>query len=261
LLKPAIETAGQLEIVAHVISGVLGSNMLGMYLYGSAVDGGLRPNSDLDLFVVTREPLTPDQRRRLTNDLRPFSSRQVRPAEWRPIELTVVTRSDLDPWVYPPTMDFQHGEWMRGDLDAGILPERTPNADLAVLVTMVRASGQPISGPPPSDLLDPPPVEDLRRAMADSLPALLADVESDTANVLLTLARMWLTLAEGRFGTKDAAATWALDRLAPEGRSALARARSVYRGEAADEWAVSLAEARASAALMSERIAWLQSAE
>jgi hypothetical protein len=62
--------------------------------------------------------------------------------------------------------------------------------------------------------------------MADELPSLVADLESDTRNVLLTLARMWTTVATGRIVSKDAAAAWALERLPP---SARARSRACSR--------------------------------
>ena len=58
----------------------------------------------------------------------------------------------------------------------------------------------------------------------------------DTGNVLLTLARVWLTLETGEMAAKDVAADWAIARL-PEGTGdALRRARAEYVGQAqADE--------------------------
>jgi streptomycin 3"-adenylyltransferase len=52
----------QLEGTLAIVRDVLGDRALGAYLYGSAVAGGLRPRSDLDLFVVTSGRTRDDER-------------------------------------------------------------------------------------------------------------------------------------------------------------------------------------------------------
>ena len=54
--------------------------------------------------------------------------------------------------------------------------------------------------------------------------------------MLLTLARIWCTLASGEIRAKDAAAAWALERLSEEHRPALAHARAGYLGAEDDRW-------------------------
>jgi streptomycin 3"-adenylyltransferase len=210
---------------------------MGAYLYGSAVMGGLQPASDLDVFVVVRERTSPEQRRTLIDGLRPLSARAVRPSEWHPVELTIVIHSDVMPWRYPPRMDFQSGEWLRAEFDAGSLGQQdAENPDLALLISQVLLADKPLSGPRPAELLDSPPHEDLVRAMLDGIDHLLADIDSDTANVLLTLARMWNTIATGKFRPKDQAADWALERLPPGYGGALELARMICLGQAPDRW-------------------------
>lgn len=64
----------------------------------------------------------------------------------------------------------------------------------------------------------------------------MADLGSDTRNVLLTLARIWVTLATGDIRAKDTAADWVLARLPDEHRPVLARARAVHLGEEPERW-------------------------
>jgi streptomycin 3"-adenylyltransferase len=45
---------------------------------------------------------------------------------------------------------------------------------------------------------------------------------------VLTLARVWTTLATGEIRSKDAAADWALSQLPPEHRPVLAHAKELY---------------------------------
>lgn len=209
--------------------------LLGAFLYGSAASGGLRPDSDLDLLGVLSRRLTEAEKRALVDGLVPLSWRRVRPAGWRPVELTLVVQSDVRPWRYPPRLELQYGEWLREELVSGNLGPWPPvNPDVAVLLTMVHGSGRPLLGPAAADLLDPVPQGDLVRAMRDEVPSLLDDLESDTRNVLLTLARIWATVETMEIRSKDAAADWVLARLPEAHRPMLQLARDAYRGVAED---------------------------
>jgi predicted nucleotidyltransferase len=239
--------------VAAVRASVPVADTLGIYLYGSAVVGGLKPDSDLDVFVVASRRLTRDEKRTLVDRLMPMSGRATRPPAWRPLEVTVVTQSDLRPWRYPPRMDLQYGEWLREQFlasDQGLAGSVSP--DLAVVVTMVRDSGRALEGPPPRELLDPVPAGDLRVALTDALPALLADLEKDTRNVILTLARVWVTMATGHIVSKSDAVQWAIDRLASEVSPPLALARQLYVGGGFGPWDDLQAVRRTSAAMQYE---------
>lgn len=221
----------QLDLVLRLVHDVLGAEVAGVFLHGSAVLGGLRPDSDLDVFVVARRRMTDHERRNLLHGLLGISGRGARNGEpGRPVELIVVAQGDVRPWRYPPRCEFLYGEWLREEFERGEVPAPAIMPDLAPLITMVLLGDAPISGPPPARLLDPVPHEDLRRAIVAGVPELLADLASDTRNVLLTLARVWTTLATGTVASKDMAASWALDRLPDRHRPVLARARSLYLG-------------------------------
>jgi streptomycin 3"-adenylyltransferase len=210
--------------------GLVEAEIVGVYLYGSAVAGGLRPDSDLDLFVVTDRRLTPEERARVVEALMPISGRETRRPAWRPLEVTVVAQPDVRPWRYPPRMELLYGEWLRAAFLSGeIEPEPADNPDLGVLITMVRQSGRPLIGPPPEEVLDAVPRADLARGMVDCVPSLVSELTDDTRNVLLTLARIWTTLETGEIRSKDEAADWVLSRLPADRRPTMARARDLYR--------------------------------
>jgi len=229
--------------------------VLAAYLYGSAVDGGLRPDSDLDILGIVDRRLTPEERRSVVDGLLPISGRGTRPPAWRPVELTLVVGSEVRPWRYPPRFDFQYGEWLRDEFLAGRLDTAPPtNPDVAILLTMVRATGQPLIGPAPDTLIDAVPRADVARAMLDELAPLIEDLEDDTRNVLLTLARMWSTLATGEIRSKDAAVDWVLPRLPEADRGPLALARDAYLGTASDAWGALMPAATALADTMVQRI-------
>jgi len=250
------------DLVADQAGAVLGvldralppGVLLGAYLYGSAVVGGLKPDSDLDILAVVDRRLSDTERGAILASLLPISGRQTRPVEWRPVELTVVVAGEVRPWRYPPRFELQYGEWLRADALAGQLETPPSSPDVAILLTMVRQASRPLAGPPADQLLDPVPQGDVAHAIHDEVDPLLADLETDTRNVLLTLARMWSTVATGEVRSKDAAAAWAEASLPVEYGRVLARARTGYLGEDAGEWEPVMALVRRVADAMVDRI-------
>ncbi len=56
-----------------------------------------------------------------------------------PIEMTIVVKSEVNPWHYPPKFDFQYGDWLRTEFESG---NREPwltkdMPDLALIITQV----------------------------------------------------------------------------------------------------------------------------
>jgi streptomycin 3"-adenylyltransferase len=227
----------QLDAVLAAVDVAIRPVVVGVYLHGSAVVGGLKPRSDLDVLVVTSRATTSDEKRRLVDGLFAISNRDDLAGFERPVELTIAALPGIHPWCYPPTTDLQYGEWLRDRFERGDLdPEKPANPDLAILLASVLGASEPLIGPPAAELFDPVPPADLRRAMTDELPSLLADLATDTRNIVLTLARVWLTVATGEIRSKDAAADWALARLPAEHRPVLARARAIYLDEEDERW-------------------------
>jgi predicted nucleotidyltransferase len=227
----------QLAAALAVVRGVLADDLLGAYLYGSAVSGGLRDRSDLDLLVVSGRPTTGEEKGLLIAGLLPLSGSRAAAGPARSLEVTIAVQSAVRPWQYPPELDFQYGDWFRADYARGdVAPWASPNPDLAVLLTTALGANEPLLGPELAVLVDAVPRDDLDRAMLDGIPGLLADLEGDTANVLLTLARIWNTLVTGRINPKDVAAEWAIDRLPEERRSGLSRALAVYASGTENAW-------------------------
>jgi predicted nucleotidyltransferase len=222
--------------------------VVGAYLHGSAVLGGLRPTSDLDVLAVVDRPTTHDERRVIIARLLEISGRRAARGPARPVELTVVRASEVRPWRFPPNVDLLYGEWLRDELEGGMVPEPRPMPDLGPEVALALRGDTALFGPPPADVFDPIPPADLRRAILAGVPGLITELESDTRNVLLTFARIWFTLATGTVGSKDEAAAWTLDRLPTEHRAVLNRARNLYlEGGADDDWIAVMPAVRAHA--------------
>jgi hypothetical protein len=143
-------------------------------------------------------------------------------------------------------MDFQYGDWWRNEFERGELePWSSPNPDLASLVRIVLLADAPLLGPPALEVFDPVPRHDYVDALVDGIDGLVRTIDSDTRNVVLTLARIWSSIVTDQVRSKDAAAEWALPHLPEHLRPVLARARAIYLGDEEDRWDDLMARARA----------------
>lgn len=217
--------------------------VLGVYLIGAAVSSGLRPDSDVDVLVVTERSLCSVERDELVHTMMEISgwkghrARFPEVAERRPIELTSLVAGATRTWPEAPSRDFQYGEWLREDFVRGILPQPTNDPDVIILAACAHSANRALSGPDLVSLVAPVPPETLRKAMQGTLPTILQEIEGDERNVLLTLARILVTLETGRIVAKDVAADTIMPTLPRAHREILQRARDGYLGHAADAWA------------------------
>ncbi len=218
-----------------ILACELGETVVGVYLFGSALTGGLRPNSDVDMLAVINQPPEEPVRRRLVRSLMRVSG-SADDGSPRPLEVTLLCREALVPWQYPPRSELVYGEWLRDAFEQGRIPPATADPDLAIVLTSARQASLALHGPELAELVAPIPEADLRRAIIDSLPGLIEGLPGDERNVLLTLGRMWMTLETGEIAPKDVAAAWALERLPLEHQGTMALARRGYLEGGGEGW-------------------------
>ena len=227
----------QIQSVLGILHHSLGATLLGVYLHGSAVSGGLQPQSDIDLLAVVETELTESQRNGLLFELLRLSGRHPAvPGGPRCLEVMVFCRSDLACGDYPVRAEFVYGEWLRDAFEAGESPIPKRDPEYSLVIAQARQEAIPLLGPPTNELLAEISLEHIRQAMRDAIPDLLNGLHGDERNVLLTLARMWYTARMGKFVTKDAAAKWAIPRLSDQNAVMLDHARRAYLGEVTDDW-------------------------
>jgi streptomycin 3"-adenylyltransferase len=231
----------QIGKVIELLRQTFPDSIDGLYLFGSVISGGLRPASDIDILAVLSaaqngQVRQGQVRQELIDGMLAISGNPAAHGPARPLELTVVMLDDIVPWRYPPMRYLQFGEWLREDFEARKIPPPQHDPDLAILLATIRQESIPLIGPKADRLLDPVPAEDLRRAIFDGVSALISELEGDERNVLLTLARMWTTLATGRIVPKDVAAEYLLSHLPQEQRPVLDLARALYVSGQRGEW-------------------------
>lgn len=222
----------QIDAAIKVLKGHI-PDLLAIHLYGSAIDGGLKPSSDIDLLVTLQRSLEEDTRKNLLRDLLTVSAPPKTNNNLRALEITAIVYEEIRPWRYPPKRELQFGEWLRNDLQKGIFDLPTLDHDLAILLTKVRQNSIALWGPEAVTMFDPVPQKDFFQAMNKTLTLWNTpeDWKGDERNVVLTLARIWFSAATGNIASKDEAATWVLQRLPPEHQNILKSAQADYLGK------------------------------
>jgi streptomycin 3"-adenylyltransferase len=229
----------QLSQVRAIIEHRLAPTLLALHLYGSALDGDLKPYSDIDLLATVT--IRPDKtlRQALMIDLLKVSAPPGKSKALRALEVTVVVRNDIVPWHYPAKRELQFGEWLRKEILAGTFEPPVIDPDLAILLTKVRQKSIALVGPPAESFFDPVPESDLYRALSDTLKLWDSPPSwtGDERNVVLTLARIWYSAATGKITPKAAAADWVMERLPVEHQPILFEAQQIYLGHCEDHLA------------------------
>lgn len=237
MIAPDGKISKQVNQCIDLLRSVLGHHLLGAYLYGSAIVGGLQKYSDIDIFVISERATTPEEKNELIKRLLQISGIYMKSAEL-PIELTIVVKSEVNPWHYPATFDFQYGEWLRSEFENCVIEpwHSKEMPDLAILITQVLLANSTLFGPDVDQLLSRVPYPDFILATTASLQHLNAELLTDTRNVLLTCARIWRTLETDTICSKPIAAVWAIKRSPNEYRCVLERAQSICLGQSNEYW-------------------------
>jgi streptomycin 3"-adenylyltransferase len=231
-----VEIRAQVSAACTLLNRHLGDALLGAHLFGSAVDGGLKPFSDIDLLVTVGDRVPPSVRRSLMVELLDVSA-PPGSVGLRALEVTVLALPEVVPWRYAPRRELQFGEWLRADIVAGVIEGPVNDPDLAILLTKARQHSVALVGEEASGVFDAVPRADLVRALMDTVAQWNGpdDWAGDECNIVLALARIWYTAEMGGIASKDVAATWLLNRWKEGSHHAvLVQARAAYLGLEAD---------------------------
>ena len=218
-----------------LVENLFPKKILGIYLYGSATLGGLYPNSDIDILIITSKKINNKTRTELTKQLMAISGK-VGCIEKRPLEVTIINQKDIISWQLPLKCEYMYGEWLRKEMEAGKIPQPFYDADLTILLWQARVSNIQLRGEQAEKLIPLISSDDVQKAIQDSLPILLSNIKNDETNILLTLSRMWFTLETGQICSKNTAAEWILPKLPSQLTPLMELAVAEYLGKCTAEW-------------------------
>uniref|UniRef100_UPI00195176CC aminoglycoside nucleotidyltransferase ANT(9) n=1 Tax=Staphylococcus sp. GDY8P72P TaxID=2804425 RepID=UPI00195176CC len=220
----------QIDNVLIELKRLFSKDLLGVYLYGSYVKGGLKKDSDVDFLVIINRDMTKEEKRILISKIMPISKEIGEDTSLKYIELTVLNYHENENWSYPPIEEFIYGEWLRGDYLNYFIPEKNNNIDLTILLYQAKLSSISIYGENNiNNLIPDVPFIDLQKAIKESSKELIKDFYGDETNVILTLCRMIVTYETGKFYSKDLAGSMIIENLEIEENNLISLAISSYK--------------------------------
>ena len=211
---------------------ILGDNLVGVYLHGSAVMGCFNPDkSDIDLLVVVNEEPSDTMKRAFMDMV--VSLNENGPAKG--IEMSVVRRGVCKPFVYPTPFELHfskmHLDWYRDNPEDYIKKMKGADKDLAAHITVIRARGVCLYGAPIEEVFGEVPAEDYMDSLWYDIADAEEDIAEDTMYLTLNLARVLAFQRDGSVLSKKEGGEWGLKNLPEKYHNLLLAALSEYRGE------------------------------
>ena len=196
---------------------ILGNNLVGIYLHGSAVMGCFNPEkSDVDLIIVVDEPMPFSVKSAYMEMVVELNSL----APEKGIEMSVVKRSACSPFVYPTPYELHFSvghleNYLRDPMEY----VRTMNGvdwDLAAHFTVIRARGRCLCGAPIEEVFAPVPPEDYMDSIRRDIEDAEEEITEYPTYLILNLARVLAYKEQGLVLSKKEGGEWAFDNIPRE---------------------------------------------
>ncbi len=208
---------------------ILGDNLAGIYLHGSAVMGCFNPGkSDIDLIIAVNRPMSASAKREFMNMTVRYNA--LSPAKG--IEMSVVLREVCRPFVYPTPFELHfsaaHLEWYRRDPDDYIRKMNGTDRDLAAHFTVIYNRGRCLYGVPVREMFAEVPGSDYMDSIWNDVAGATEEIGENTMYLALNLARVMAYREDGLVLSKKEGGEWAADRVPEEYRPLIADALREY---------------------------------
>ncbi len=249
-------TQEQIAALTHLLCECTQGNLVGIYAHGSLAMGCFNPQvSDIDLLVITQQPLQQAARRQILGGLLDLSGAP------HPVEISIVYYAQVDPWRHPAPFDLHFSEAWRTATSAvlaNVANAALPggeDSDLAGHFTVLKRRGLCLVGTPITDLRLAVPWEDYLASLRSDFVWAVTSGEVSPVYIVLNACRCWAAVADGVVLSKAEGGVWAAGHVPARFRLLVARSRATYGGEQT-EAAIDAAEARVFHGWIGERLGW-----
>ena len=200
---------------------ILGGNLVGVYLHGSAAMGCFNPvKSDLDLLAVVRESPDDIRKRAYMDMVTELSTRMPENGTHGGIEMSMVRRDVCDPFVYPTPFELHysamHLPWYRRDPEDYIRKMKGTDKDLAAHFTVIRSRGICLAGLPVREVFGEVPAADYLDSIREDIAGAREEIAGNPLYLTLNLARVLAYKEEGLVLSKREGGEWALGHVPAE---------------------------------------------
>jgi streptomycin 3"-adenylyltransferase len=210
--EPAASVLAELE---PRLRDLLGSNLRGIYVYGSLAFGCYNPaRSDVDVLVVTQRRLSVETRAPVALLLREL-------ARTTELEISFLSRADLEPWRYPTPFDYHFSSTTEKHDGEGVY--------FAAEIAMARERSVVLAGPPAHDALPEVPPDHFRDCVVRDVAWARDHLEERPGYAVLNGCRVLAYTREARILSKAEGGEWGARELPDRFRPLAERALTAYR--------------------------------
>lgn len=201
---------------------ILGDNLTGIYLHGSAVMGCFNPEkSDIDLILVVRDTITDTAKRQFMDMVEELNKQ----APEKGLELSIVREAVCKPFVYPTPFELHfsvaHLNWYQTNPEDYVAKMKGTDKDLAAHFTIIYHRGQALYGKAIREVF----AEVSREAYMDSIwcdiEGAAEDILESPMYIILNLCRVLGYKEEGLILSKKEGGEWMRRQLAEEDKETL----------------------------------------
>ena len=196
---------------------ILGEQLTGIYLHGSAAMGCFQPDkSDLDFLTVVRGELTDTKKREYMDMVLELDAEG--PAKG--IEMSIVTGDACNPFVYPTPFllhySRMHTAWYRKNPEDYIRKMKGSDRDLAAHCTVIRNRGVCLYGRPVSETFGEVSEADYLDSIWNDVCGAEEEITDNPMYLILNLARVLAYRREKTVLSKQEGGEWGIRNLPEE---------------------------------------------
>ena len=221
---------------------ILGDNLIGIYLHGSAVMGCYNEKkSDIDLLVVVSHIIPNDIKHRFMDmvvDLNTY-------APSKGIELSIVKREVCNPFVYPTPFELHfsiaHLDWYKSDPLDYIDKMKGTDKDLAAHFTIIYHRGKCLYGKDIKDVVGAVSKEYYFDSIWNDIAEAETEIMNNPTYIILNLCRVLAYKKEELILSKQEGGKWGIDNVPQKYQALIVQALDEYLSNKSTEWDESIA--------------------
>lgn len=203
-----------LENFVRQSKNILGDNLTGIYLHGSAVMGCFNSKkSDIDLLVVVNDDISDEIKRQYMDMVVEFN----REAPEKGIELSIVKEAVCKPFVYPTPFELHfsiaHLNWYQSNPADYVERMKGTDKDLAAHFTVIYHRGKTLYGKEIKSVFSKVSSRDYMDSIWSDIEDAKEEIVTNTMYITLNLCRVLAYKREGLILSKQEGGEWAMNAL------------------------------------------------
>lgn len=221
-----------LNIFAEQSKNILGENLIGIYLHGSAAFGCFNAEkSDIDLILVVKNFVSKEQKRKFMDFVIEMNEKTTK----KGIELSVVKKESCLNFVYPTPFELHfsnaHLNWYKENPEDYIEKMKGVDKDLAAHFTVINTCGIVLYGEETGKVFSSVPEKYYIDSIISDIDSAREDILKDPMYIILNLCRVLAYLEERKVLSKKEGAVWGLKMLPKKFASVVASALRCYESD------------------------------